>query len=125
MLSRLRAWLKPQPHPTTGDLLAPSERVTWAVMRVYRRWTVFLLLQALTAAWWLFPHAFPGGLPGWNYVWSDLAVIVEMMVGISFLGQAMRDAVVIRKELAELREDTRLLRAIADHLGVDTPGADS
>jgi hypothetical protein len=75
-------------------------------MNIYRRWSVFLALQALTVAWWLRPGWFPGGIPGWNYVWSDLAIVVEMMVGIAFLNQSMRDAVVIRSELKLIRKES-------------------
>jgi hypothetical protein len=99
---RYAAWRQPKPHPLTGDLLDPGERVTWRVMSVYRRWSVFFLLQVLTIIWWTHPFLFPGGLAGWNYVWSDLAVVVEMMVGIAFMNQAMRDAKIIRSSLANL-----------------------
>lgn len=121
LLSRYRDWRRPRPHPQTGDMLTPGERVTWRVMGVYRRWSVFAGLQALTLVWWTEPRWFPGGLPAWNYVWSDLAIIVEMMVGIAFFGQSMRDARVIRAELAELREDSRLIREIHSAL---FPGAE-
>ena len=104
ILSRVRAWRQPKPHPQTGDMLRLGERVTWRVMSVYRRWSVFLVLQALTLVWWLDPRRFPGGLAGWNYVWSDLAIVVEMMVGIAFLNQSMRDARIIRQELGEQTE---------------------
>jgi hypothetical protein len=99
--------------------MTPSERMTWRVMKVYRRWSVFLALQILTVIWWTHPGLFPGGLPSWNYVWSDLAIIVEMMVGIAFLNQAMRDGAVLRQEMRELHEEMALLRKIADRLGID------
>jgi len=99
-------------------MLHLGERVTWLVMSVYRRWSVFLALQALTVVWWLYPRWFPGGLAGWNYVWSDLAIIVEMMVGIAFLAQSMRDAKIIRTELAEQTEMLADLKAIEVRLGV-------
>lgn len=84
--------------------MRPSERVAWRAMGVYRRWTVFFSLQILTVLWWIFPSYFPGGQFGWNLLWSDLAVVVEMMVGIAFLNQMYRDGQVIRSELRELRE---------------------
>jgi hypothetical protein len=119
LIDRYREWKKPKPHPLTGDMLLPGERITWRVMSIYRRWSVFCALQVLTLVWWTFPSVFPGGLPAWNYVWSDLAIVVEMMVGIAFLNQSMRDARVIRSELTEVgeilrdvREDARLIREI-------------
>lgn len=115
---RIAAWRRPRPYGPLGDVMAPSERVTWQVMQVYRRWSVFLGLQLLTLLWWTHPEWFPGALPGWNYAWSDLAVVVEMMVGISFLGQAIRDGRVLRKELAVIRDEMALLRRVAEHLGV-------
>ena len=117
-MTRIQRLLAPKPHPDTGDMLRLGERVTWRVMSVYRRWTVFLALQALTVAWWAFPKHFPGGLAGWNYVWSDLAIVVEMMVGIAFLNQSMRDAKIIRRELAEQTETLDELKVIADRLDV-------
>jgi hypothetical protein len=111
----IRRWREPRPHPLTGDLLSPGEYVTWQVMGIYRRWTVFCLLQALTLTWWTQPQWFPGGLAGWNYLWSDLAVMVEMLVGIAFLGQAMRDAQVLRKELREITAvHAELTRLVAE-----------
>jgi hypothetical protein len=98
------AWKTPKPHPQTGDLLQAGERITWRVMSIYRRWSVFFLLQILTVLWWTHPHLFPGGLVGWNLLWSDLAVIVEMMVGIAFMNQSMRDARIIRDSLADLQQ---------------------
>jgi low affinity Fe/Cu permease len=97
-----QGWKQPKPSPLTGDMLSPSERATWRVMAVYRRWTVFLLLQVLTLVWWTNPKLFPGGLEGWNLLWSDLAVMVEMLVGIAFMNQSLRDARVVRKSLSEL-----------------------
>ena len=84
--------------------MRPSERTAWRAMGIYRRWTVFFLLQILTVLWWSFPQMFPGGQFGWNLAWSDLAVVVEMMVGIAFLNQMFRDGVVIRSELQEIKE---------------------
>jgi hypothetical protein len=121
--ARYRDWNRPKPHPVTGDMLQPGERVTWLVMSVYRRWSVFFFLQVLTVVWWSVPSLFPGGTFGWNLIWSDLAVVVEMMVGISFLNQSMRDARVIREELAQVREDARLIREIHDALCPGEPGA--
>lgn len=106
-IASLRAF---RPHPVTGDMLSPGEQLTWHLMRVYRSPVVFLGLQLLTAVWWLFPRIFPGGLPAWNYVWSDLAVVVEMIVGMCFLGQSLRDAVVIRHALEELKAEVILQR---------------
>lgn len=115
----LRSLQVRKPYGSLGDTLSLGERNTWRVMTLYRRWSVFCALQLLTVLWWTHPSWFPGGLPGWNYVWSDLAVVVEMVVGISFLGQAIRDGAVIRKELAELRCEIVLLRRIAGALHVD------
>jgi hypothetical protein len=115
-------WKQPKPHPLTGDLLAPSERITWFVMNVYRRWSVFFLLQILTIVWWTHPHLFPGDLAGWNYLWSDLAVVVEMMVGIAFMNQSMRDAKVMRKSLADLQTEGDLIRDIHAALHPDGDG---
>lgn len=116
MVARLRELLKPRPHPMTGDMLSFGERVSWRVMGAYRRWSVFFLLQALTVIWWVFPHFFPGGLPGWNYLWSDLAVAVEMTVGMAFLNQSLRDASILRAELRELKKDEELIAAIAQDI---------
>jgi hypothetical protein len=111
-VSLVRRAFAPRRHPQTGDLIKFSEHMTWRAMGIYRRWTVFFLLQVLTALWWAFPRWFPGGLFGWNLVWSDLAIIVEMMVGIAFLGQSMRDARVLRAEMAELKEMHRELQRL-------------
>jgi membrane protein insertase Oxa1/YidC/SpoIIIJ len=99
-----RGWNQPKPHPQTGDMINLGERITWRIMGVYRKWTVFIALQVLTIVWWTNPHLFPGGLVGWNLLWSDLAVMVEMIVGIAFMAQSMRDAKVIRSEMKELQE---------------------
>lgn len=135
---RLAEWRKPRPYGFLGDLMGPSERATWAVMKVYRRWSVLIGLQVLTIVWWLFPRHFPGGREGWNLVWSALAVVVEMVVGIAFTGQMVRDGTVIRNELAlqtsmmaelkelieasreeqrELREMSAEVQALARRLG--------
>jgi len=95
---------QPRVHPLTGDVISPGESVTWKVMAIYRRWTVFILLQVLTIVWLSFPQFFPGGQFGWNLVWSDLAVMVEMLVGIAFMNQSLRDAKIIRASLKELQE---------------------
>lgn len=108
--ARYREWSQPRPHPVTGDLLSPGERVTWFIMGIYRRWSVFFALQVLTVLWLAFPRYFPGGQFGWNLTWSDLAVVVEMMVGISFIGQSLRDARVIRDSLAQSHETDKVLR---------------
>jgi len=116
---RFHDWRQPRPFGVLGDVMAPSERITWGVMKVYRRWTVFILLQLLTVLWWTHPSLFPGGLLGWNYVWSDLAIIVEMMVGIAFLNQAMRDGAFLRTEVKELRQQMDLLHQVAVEVGVE------
>jgi hypothetical protein len=124
------SWKTPKPHPQTGDLLQGGERITWKVMSVYRRWSVFFLLQILTIVWWTHPFLFPGGLVGWNLLWSDLAVIVEMMVGIAFMNQSMRDARIIRDSLGNLKTlvedhdaDMMLLRGIYSAIHPDGEGA--
>jgi membrane protein insertase Oxa1/YidC/SpoIIIJ len=99
-----KGWNQPKPHPQTGDMINLGERVTWRIMGIYRKWIVFIALQVLTLVWWTNPHLFPGGLVGWNLLWSDLAVMVEMIVGIAFMAQSMRDAKVIRAELLEIQE---------------------
>lgn len=120
----------PKPHPLTGDMLAPGERITWHVMGIYRRWSVFIGLQILTLFWWTHPGTFPGGLIGWNLLWSDLAVAVEMLVGIAFLNQSMRDAKIIRNSLKDQEAllrgqgaDGQLLRSIYAALHPDGEGA--
>jgi hypothetical protein len=107
-----QAWKTPKPHPLTGDLLSPGERVTWKVMGIYRRWSVFIALQIITIFWWTHPHLFPGGLSGWNYLWSDLAVAVEMLVGIAFLNQSMRDAKIIRQEFSKMCESDEAIHQV-------------
>ena len=125
-----RKWNQPKPHPQTGDMINLGERVTWRIMGIYRKWIVFIALQILTVVWWVHPHWFPGGLVGWNLLWSDLAVMVEMIVGIAFMAQSMRDAKVIRAEMKVLQEshdethemlksraeDFKLIREIHDKL---------
>lgn len=122
LLARYRDWSQPKPHPVTGDLLTLGERATWLVVSLYRRWSVFFALQVLTVVWWTWPRLFPGGLEGWNVTWSDLAIIVEMMVGIAVFNQGLRDARVIREELSQVREDARLIREIHEAL---CPGGDT
>lgn len=122
---RLASWRQPKPHAETGDLLTPSERLTWHVIGIYRRWSVFLALQVITFIWWTWPRLFPGGQFGWNLAWSALAVDVEMLVGIAFFGQSIRDARIIRSELRVMREEQKLIRAIAFHLGVPVPDTDA
>jgi membrane protein insertase Oxa1/YidC/SpoIIIJ len=126
---------QPKPHPQTGDMINLGERITWRIMGVYRKWIVFIMLQVLTLVWWTHPSIFPGGLAGWNYLWSDLAVMVEMIVGIAFMAQSMRDAKVIRSEMKELQEahaetheilaaraeDFKLIRDIHAKLNCGTP----
>lgn len=118
----IKGWKQPKPHPQTGDLIGPGERITWRIMGIYRRWLVFIALQVLTIIWWCFPKWFPGGLVGWNLLWSDLAVMVEMIVGIAFMAQSMRDAKVIRAEMLELSEDSKLIREIHAALHPDGDG---
>lgn len=112
LIKRIQDFRKPKPHPVTGDMLNISERVSWSIMGIYRRWTFFFILQAVTIIWWTNPHLFPGGLAGWNYLWSDLSVVVEMMVGIAFFGQSIRDAKIIRQELGSISEEIALIREI-------------
>lgn len=133
-----RNFNQPKPHPQTGDMIGPGERITWRIMGIYRRWTVFIMLQVLTVVWLSFPRYFPGGQFGWNLLWSDLAVMVEMIVGIAFMAQSMRDAKVIRAEMVELKEahtethemlanrasDFKLIREIHAKLNCGSPSDD-
>jgi len=130
-----KGWNQPKPHPQTGDMINLGERITWRIMGIYRKWIVFIALQVLTIVWWTNPKLFPGGLVGWNLLWSDLAVMVEMIVGIAFMAQSMRDAKVIRSEMKELQEahaethqmlanraeDFKLIREIHAKLSCDSP----
>lgn len=127
---RLRSWLAPKPHPVTGDMLSAKERAMWRLMGIYRTLWVVGGLQVVTVLWWVFPQWFPGGLFGWNLLWSKLAVDVEMTVGIAVFGQMLRDSVVTRAELRELKamheeaaaeraEHRAVLAEIAEKVGVD------
>lgn len=107
-------WKQAKAFGPLADPMTGYERLTWRVMTIYRSFFTLLFLQALTILWWLRPEWFPGGLPGWNYVWSALAVDVEMLVGICFLAQMVRDGRVIREELAALRELMQFLHAKVD-----------
>jgi len=122
LLAWWRQWRQPHPHPVTGDMLSPTERVIWVVITQYRRLRWFFALQALTAAWLLWPRVFPGGDNGWMIAWSDLAVIVEQVAGIAIFAQMLRDSLVTRTHLRELREDSRLIREIHQALMPGQPG---
>jgi hypothetical protein len=84
--------------PVTGDVLTRSERVSWAVQGVIRRWLFLMVFTALTIAWWACPTLF--GDPGrtwWNLVASYMAIFIESVVGIAMFSQTRRDALILRE----------------------------
>jgi hypothetical protein len=100
--------------PETGDALTLSERISWVIQGLFRRWTFVLLNVALSLFWWTHPTIFhdDGSLTRWMAVYSLLAVVIESVVGIAMFGQAKRDARVLRETHAEVSELRRLLLGV-------------
>ncbi|MDE2103941.1 MAG: hypothetical protein KGL39_42285 [Patescibacteria group bacterium] len=92
-LARLR---KPHLDPVTQETLSPSEYASLLASKVIRTWRVFFALQLLTVVWWISGQA----LTDWNYLWSDLAIVVEQAMGIALFSLSRRDSAVLRRLLA-------------------------
>lgn len=99
----------PKPHPETGDLLSFSERFSWNIQKVIRRWAFVFTYTALSWWWWWRNGAFAGGfwhdpsLAHWNVVASLAALQIESAVGIVVIRQMIRDRQTIKGELEELK----------------------
>jgi len=87
--------------PLTGDQYGLYEHLSWVIQQNVLRRPAFLLLWTVgTLLWWHFGGLFGVADPDllkWNLGASWLAVTIEQIVGTGFLGQARRDAVVIRE----------------------------
>jgi len=85
-------------HPDTGDVLTPSELVSWKVQGLIRNWWFVIAWTGLSFFWWLKPHLFKDSTSyvHWQLLASWLAVTVELIIGIAMIGQTKRDAQIIR-----------------------------
>lgn len=128
---------RPKAHPTTGDLLNPSERFSWFVQKGMRRWSFVAAYVAGSITWWQLQGAFHGGLRGWlhdptlahwNVCASLAALLIESSVGIVVIRQMVRDRTTIKAELEELKATheevlgiAAAIREQADHIIEHSP----
>lgn len=88
----------------------PSERAAWHVQSMFRRWSVFAMLQIVTILWlWL------GSRAWWNWVWSALAVDVEFITALALVSLARRD----HETINTVERLERHVIALLEHHGVD------
>lgn len=113
--------------PISGDQIDLGERISWLVQGAIRRWPVFLAIQAVFGIWLAL-----GAWTALNLAWSDLAVIIEGIVGIAMFSMARRTAHVARevREIAQRQQEhleavqvhvetmERLERIVCEKLGV-------
>jgi hypothetical protein len=85
-------------HPITGDTIGLGEHLSWLIQSAIRRWAFVLIVTLATAVCWVIDT--PTVLTWWNFSASYLAVLIELVVGISMFSQTKNDAKVIRKILA-------------------------
>ena len=105
-------------HPDTGDVLSFSEQVSWKVQGVIRNWIFVIFWSVLSILWWIKPHWFgdSSSYVHWQLIASFIAVVIELIVGISMLSQTKRDAMIIRHILKLERNQTDDLRDLIDSL---------
>lgn len=105
-------------HPDTGDVLSFSEQVSWKVQGVIRNWIFVIFWSVLSIVWWIKPHWFKdsSSYVHWQLIASFIAVVIELIVGISMLSQTKRDAMIIRHILKLERNQTDDLRDLIDSL---------
>ena len=88
----------PHKHPITGDEIGLGEHLSWVIQTAIRRWVFVGIVTIATAACWVIHSG--SVLTWWNYSASYMAVLIELVVGISMFQQTKADAQVIRKILA-------------------------
>ena len=94
-------------HSSTGDVLTLSEQISWKIQGVIRNWFFVVGWTGLSAVWFITPTTFGDSHSyiHWQLLASQLAVTVELIIGIAMIGQTKRDALIIRHILAlEKRE---------------------
>lgn len=96
------------------ETLTRGERAAWFVQSMFRRWTVFIVLQLITFLWlWL------GNRDWWNWTWSALAVDVEFITALALVSLARRDHETINR-IENLEKN---ILALMEHHGVEIPDA--
>lgn len=111
-LPRLRGGV----DPVTGDTLTAGERVSWMVQRIIRRWAFMGVIQLVTLVCWLVGTRSGAVLLWWNLGASDFAIVMEFLIGISMLGQTLRDANVTRTILRMEQQNVRMEEAHTQQL---------
>ncbi len=96
--------------PITGDILTLGEELSWLAQRVIRRWSVLLAIQIVTVTVLIFGSWTMRD--AWNFGASDLAILIESVVGIALFSQTRRDCVVMRDTR---RIVTQMEAALANH----------
>ena len=81
--------------PVTGEDLSLGEELSWLIQGLIRRWPFLILTQLVTALVWILGDALT--VTWWNYVWSDLAIIIESVVGIGMFSLTRRDHVKLQQ----------------------------
>jgi hypothetical protein len=100
--------------PITGDELSLGEKAAWIAQGTFRRWSVMILLQVICVVWLVLGT---NAQRGWfNYVWSDLAIIVENVTMLALFNQTRRDAKVQR----DTKKIVAHLEALLDHHGIES-----
>lgn len=96
---RFRSFLRPQPDPVTGDRLPLSERASWTVQAVIRRWSFLGIISLLTGYVWFFadPIWRHPVTDQWNLMASYAAIFIEGVTAMALINQTRRDALVIRE----------------------------
>jgi len=105
-------------HPDTGDSLTFSEQVSWKVQGIIRNWYFIILWSALSIAWWIKPSWFKDSASyvHWQLVASFIAVVIELIVGISMLSQTKRDAQILREIRKLTREEADDIQIIMESI---------
>lgn len=91
--------LRPWTDPLTGDRLKPTERFSWLITGLIRRWKFVAAYVTLSIVWWTHPQWFGDTLnyTHWQLGASLGALLIESVVGIGVFSIARRDSVYIRK----------------------------
>lgn len=111
--------------PRTGDTLSDGEWVSWQFQHVLRRWPFLIATQVITLVCWIAGAFIPLVLVWWNVGASDLAIIIEGITAMALINQTIRDAVVNRSILKDVRQLVQDLHAKVDAQSAQTAQRDA
>lgn len=92
------------------ETLTRSERAAWRVQNIFRRWTVFIVLNFASLAWLVFGN--DTARVWWNYTYSDLAVDVEFVTALALVSLARRD----HQAISDIEMTTKRIERIEEHV---------